>query len=108
MILLIINLVSCHKDKSKDAILMAEREAPIGWNHLRIYKDSTFEFEYTSFPNSKFHKGEISILEDTLNFYYINSIPAFGSKAIIDGDKLIYTEGSHNEHLEIWLDSISK
>jgi len=105
---LILTLTSCKKDLIKDGILMAEREAQIGYNHLRIFKDSTFEFEYTSFPNSKFHSGKIRILKDTIFFDYADSIPAFGNKAIIEGRYLIYTNGKYKETLEIWLDSISK
>ena len=100
-------ITSCKRDLIKDGILMAEREAPIGFNHLRVFRDSTFEFEYKSFPNSKLHSGKIRIKNDTIIFKYDDSIPAFGDKAIIDGKKLIYTNGNYNEILEIWLDSIS-
>ncbi|GGE02058.1 hypothetical protein GCM10011312_26790 [Planktosalinus lacus] len=100
-------ILSCKRDLTKDGILMAEREAPIGFNHLRVFRDSTFEFEYKSFPNSKLHTGKIRIQNDTIIFKYDDSIPAFGYKAIIDGKKLIYTNGNYNEILEIWLDSIS-
>ena len=100
-------VVSCKRDLVTNGLLMAEREAPIGFNHLRIFKDSTFEFEYTSFPVSKIHKGTIEFREDTIHFNYIDSIPAFGDKAIIDGRYLVYTHGTYNEKLEIWLDSIS-
>jgi hypothetical protein len=101
-------ILSCKRDLIKDGILMAEREAPIGFNYLRVFKDSTFEFEYRSFPNSKFHRGKIKIVNDTIFFLYNDSIPAFGNKAIIDGRKLIYTNGNYKEVLEIWLDSISE
>ncbi len=100
-------ILSCKRDLIKDGILMAEREAPIGFNHLRVFRDSTFEFEYKSFPNSKLHTGKITMENDTINFIYEDSIPAFGDKAIIDGKKLIYTNGNYNEVLDIWLDSIS-
>jgi len=86
---------------------MAEREAPIGFNHLRVFRDSTFEFEYKGFPNSKLHTGKIRIENDTIIFKYNGSIPAFGNKAIIEGKELIYTDGNYKEVLEIWLDSIS-
>tara|TARA_R110000751_G_scaffold43361_2_gene100084 strand:- start:2488 stop:2796 length:309 start_codon:yes stop_codon:yes gene_type:complete len=100
-------ILSCKRDLIKDGILMAEREAPIGFNHLRVFRDSTFEFEYKSFPNSKLHSGKMKIVNDTIIFEYSDSIPAFGNKAIIDGNKLIYTNGKYSEILEIWLDSIS-
>ena len=87
---------------------MAEREAPIGFNHLRVFKDSTFEFEYTNFPNSKFYKGTINIENDTIFFNYNGKIPQFGNKAIIHKNHLIYTNGESRETLDIWLDSISK
>ena len=99
--------VSCERDLVKNGLLMAEREAPIGFNHLRVFKDSTFEFEYTSFPNSTFHRGSITFIADTIIFKYEDAIPAFGDKAVIDGRYLVYTNGTYNENLEIWLDSIS-
>tara|TARA_R110001583_G_scaffold194249_1_gene364763 strand:+ start:1631 stop:1975 length:345 start_codon:yes stop_codon:yes gene_type:complete len=107
-IFLLFLFVSCKKDFAKNAMLMADREAPIGWNYLRIYKDSTFQFEYRSFPKSRFHEGIIKIINDTLNFEYFDSIPAFGNKAIIDRKYLIYTNGKYKEKLEVWLDSISE
>lgn len=100
--------ISCKRDKSKNAILMAEREAPIGWNYLRIYKDSTFEFEYRSFRNSKSHEGTVRLINDTLYFNYFDSVPAFGNKAVIKRNNLIYMNGNYNERLEVWLDSITK
>lgn len=107
LILAFILILSCNRDLIKDGILMAEREAPIGFNYLRVFRDSTFEFEYKSFPKSKFHTGKIRILNDTIIFKYDDSIPAFGEKAIINGKKLIYIDGIYTEILEIWLDSIS-
>lgn len=101
-------ITSCKRDLIKDGILMAEREATIGFNHLRVFRDSTFEFEYKSFPKSKLHTGKMRIENDTIIFKYNDSIPAFGNKAIIEGKELIYTNGNYNEVLEIWLDSISK
>jgi len=107
LIIMSLMILSCKRDLIKDGILMAEREAPIGFNHLRVFRDSTFEFEYKSFPNSKLHTGKIKIVNDTIFFRYNDSIPSFGNKAIIDKKKLIYTNGSYNEILDIWLDSIS-
>lgn len=108
LIFVLLLIVSCKRDLVKDGLLMAEREATIGFNHLRIFKDSTFEFEYTSFPVSKIHTGTIEFRKDTIHFNYKDSIPAFGDKAIIDGRYLVYTHGTYNEKLEIWLDSITQ
>jgi len=87
---------------------MAEREAPIGFHHLRVFKDSTFEFECKSFPNSKIYVGRINIENDTIIFNYSGKFPAFGNKAIINKNRLIYTNGKAREILDVWLDSISK
>ncbi len=107
LVIIIFLTSSCKRDLIKDGILMAEREAPIGINHLRVFKDSTFEFEYNGFPDN-LYKGKINIVKDTIYFNYENSIPAFGNKAIIQDRNLIYINGSYKEILEIWLDSISK
>lgn len=108
LIILTLILTSCKKDVTENAILLAEREATVGWNYLRIYKDSTFEFEYRSFPSSNFHRGKFSIIKDTLTFHYSDSIPSFGDKAIIARNQLVYINGQYKEILEILLDSISK
>ena len=108
LIISFITLISCKRDLVKDGILMAEREAPIGFNHLRVFKDSTFEFEYTNFPNNKMYKGKMNVINDTLYFDYTDSTPIFGNKAIIKKNLLIYNYGESKLTLEIWLDSISK
>ena len=38
-------LISCNQQEKKETLLMADREAPLGWVYLRVYKDKTFEFE---------------------------------------------------------------
>jgi hypothetical protein len=44
-ILLIISCSTKNRENKKELLLQADREAPLGWVYLRIYKDSTFEFE---------------------------------------------------------------
>ena len=108
LIIIALLILSCrNKNKRTDFILYADREAPIGWIYLKVYKDSTFDFISKSFPTSKIHSGILSIKNDTLNFNFYDSIPAVGDKAIIDKRHVIYVNGSYKERLEIRLDSIT-
>jgi len=108
IILITLFISSCgNKNKRTDFILYADREAPIGWLYLKIYKDSTFDFIYRSFPSSKIHSGVVTIKNDTLNFNYYDSIPAVGNKALIDRRHIRFVNGSYDEVLEISLDSIT-
>jgi hypothetical protein len=85
----------------KKPILLADREAPVGWTYLRIYEDSTFEFSDTKY------QGKVIINNDTLIFQYENSVPKVGKIAIIKEDYIIYT-GGLREELEIKLNKLKK
>src|SRR5688572_26076367 len=71
------------KMESKKAILLADREAPLGWIYLRIYEDSTFEFESRGLERQgTIYPGTIDLIGDTIVFHYRDSIPIAGDKAI--------------------------
>jgi len=96
------------KQEKKEPILVADREAPIGWVYLRIYQDSTFEFESRGMRTGNIYSGNVSIINDTLSFHYIDSIPAAGTKAIISGDYVSYIDGKYKESVEIKLSLLSE
>ena len=66
----------------KVIILSADREAPLGWVYLRIYQDSTFEFESAGLRKGEIYKGKALITMDMICFNYIDSVPKAGQTAI--------------------------
>jgi len=104
-------LFSCRQEtKEKEPILLADREAPLGWVYLRIYPDSTFEFETRGLRDRNLFGGKAEITRDTLFFNYIDSIPYAGAKAVYTKGWVNYTNGSGNTHesLEIKLSKLDK
>jgi hypothetical protein len=89
--------------ESKEPILLADREAPLGWVYLRIFKDSTFEFENRGLRTVTVYSGKVKITPDTLYFEYLDSIPKAGSKAIYSDKYVAYTNGEYPERVEIKL-----
>lgn len=87
--------------KEKNPILLADREAPVGWVYLRIYEDSTFEFSETKY------QGKVIIKNDTLRFQYKDSVPKVKMTAIIRNNEVIYTDG-FRERLAITLNKLKK
>ena len=94
-------------DKDKQPILLADREAPLGWVYLRIFKDSTFEFENRGLRTGKIYPGKVKITPDTLYFEYLDSIPKAGSKAIYSDKYVAYTNGEYPERVEIKLTELT-
>lgn len=93
-------LISC-ASKEKNAILLADREAPMGWVYLRIYADSSFEFESSGMRNSDIYKGLATIKNDSIYFDYEDEIPKVGNKAIFSKGYINYTNGVYTENLSI-------
>ena len=87
LILLIIGLLSsCNNQKTRDKenpILVAQREAPIGWIWLNLYPDSTFEYITGGARNKRVYSGNFKINADTIFFDYKDSIPLVGSQALV-------------------------
>jgi len=94
--------LNSNENSDKKPILLADREAPVGWVYLRIYEDSTFEFS-----GNEYH-GTVFFNNDTLLFNYEGSVPKAGKTAIIKGKYLTYIEGTYREQLEIKLNNLTK
>jgi len=103
---LIFLLLSCKNDKK--AILLADREAPLGWIYLKIYDDKSFEFISQGMVRDKnIYQGTYEFKNDTLYFKYKDSIPKAGSKAIINNGFISYLNGSYPESIQIKLNHLS-
>lgn len=107
-IILFILIFSCKQNArfEKEPILLADREAPLGWIYLRIYEDSTFEFISAGLRSKTVYPGEVTIKNDTLFFHYIDSIPKAGSIAVFKSNAVAYINGSYPERIEIKLNKI--
>ncbi len=114
IIIIIVSLIvlSCHstsnKQVEKKEILKADREAPLGWVYLTIYKDSTFQFVLTGIRSNdkEIFPGKVRIENDSLFFAYTDSVPKAGNIAIIKNKQVIYINGEYSERLEIDLNEI--
>ena len=83
-LLIIVSCSTKKKEEKKEILLLANREAPLGWLHLRVYKDSTFEFESSGLRTSTKYKGKALIDKYQIQFNFFDSIPKAGSIAIYD------------------------
>lgn len=102
-ILLVLLFLGCKKEKVRQPILLADREAPLGWLYLRIYADSTFEFESRELERKgTIYTGHAHITKDSIFFHYNDSVPYAGSKAAYN-KKFVSYDASKNgrETLEI-------
>lgn len=106
-ICLIFLLISC-KDNRKE-VLLADREAPLGWIYLKIYDDKSFEFISKGIMrDNDIYKGNYELKNDTLYFKYNDSIPKAGSKAIIQNGYVSYINGTYPESVQIKLNKIKQ
>lgn len=95
-------LTSCNSPNEKETILLADREAPLGWVYLRIYEDKTFEFESRGLERRGYiYEGTMELKNDTLYFNYSDSIPSVGKKAVLNKNSILYTHGEYSESLLI-------
>lgn len=101
-------LVQCKsKMQKKNPILLADREAPLGWVYLRIFEDSTFEFESRGLERKgDIYPGTVRITRDTLFFSYTDSIPNAGQTAVYNSTRVAYIDGKYPENMEIRLNKI--
>lgn len=79
-------LCSCgtlQKQQDKKPILLADREAPLGWVYLKVYEDKSFDFILTGLRDKTVYPGTWRLNKDTIFFTYRDSIPAAGKTAII-------------------------
>jgi hypothetical protein len=92
----------------KQAILLADRKAPLGWMYLQIYEDSSFKFISKGIREETEYSGRVEINGDTLHFTYQDSIPGAGTTAIVTDKSVSYIAGSYPESLKITLNKINK
>lgn len=102
-------ITACKNDKAeRKAILLADREAPLGWIYLKIYSNETFEFTSKGMRgDDEIYSGTYTFKNDTLYFKYKNSIPNAGSKAIIEKDFVNYVDGTYPESIQIKLNKLT-
>jgi hypothetical protein len=96
-----------NSNKPKNAILLADREAPLGWVYLRVFDDMQFEFENRGLRDKDIYKGTVELKGDTLKFIYSNYVPKVGAIAIIGNNSLSYIEGQYRESLDIKLNKLT-
>jgi hypothetical protein len=111
LIFCMLTLTQCKNDEQqkKKPILLADREAPLGWNYLRVFEDSTFEFESRGLERKgDIYSGTVRITPDTLFFNYTDSIPRAGQTAIYNSTTIAYIDGQYPERMSIKLNEITR
>ena len=108
LVIVVLIFTSCsfdskQKEENDDrvTILSADREAPLGWVYLRIYQDSTFEFESAGLRKGEIYKGKALITEDLICFNYKDSVPNAGQTAIYDKNTVMFIDGKYLERVRI-------
>lgn len=96
-----------HENK-KHPILLAGREAPLGWVYLTLNDDSTFTFLSRGLREGTPITGNFKFKNDTLYFEYKDSIPNVGKIAVLDKFSVSYIAGDYPETLEIKLNRLTK
>lgn len=105
--LIFILITSCKEEKK--AVLLADREAPIGWIYLEMFNDKTFNFiSKGGLRGDDVYSGNFNLKNDTVYFKYKDSIPQAGSKAVIKDGFVSYLDGKYPESVEIKLNNINK
>ena len=105
--LILIIITSCKEEKK--TVLLADREAPLGWIYLKMYDDYTFDFiSRGALRDEDIYSGNYNIKSDTVYFKYNDSIPNAGSRAIIKDGFVNYLNGKYRESVEIKLNNIKK
>lgn len=106
LLYLVLIIISCKKEDKKE-VLLADREAPLGWIYLKMYDDKSFEFISQGMMRDKdVYSGIYEIKNDTLYFKYKDSIPKAGLKAVIEKEFVNYINGSYHESVQIKLNKL--
>jgi hypothetical protein len=101
--------LSCEDAKrDKEPVLLADREAPLGWVNLKMYKDNSFEFISSGLRDKTVYSGTFRLSTDTIFFNYRDSIPKAGKTAIISAKTVSYFAGDYPESVEIKLNKLTK
>lgn len=107
MTLLLISCNSKTRIEERKPILVADREAPLGRIYLRIYQDSTFEFESAGLRTKSIYAGKAEIGSDTIRFNYQDSIPKAGKTAVYNKYLVAYIDGDYPERIEIKMSKLA-
>ncbi len=95
---------SCNNVKikhPKTPVLLADREAPLGWVYLKLYDDQSFDLIYKGLRDKEIYSGTYRISEDTLHFKYRDSIPKAGKTALINKFSVSYIDGEYSESVAL-------
>lgn len=105
LLLILLLILSCRNQKKE--ILLADREAPLGWIYLKMYDDKSFEFISSGLiRGDDKYPGTYELKNDTVYFTYDGSTPQAGSKAIIANGFVNYFGGKYPERIEIKLNKL--
>jgi hypothetical protein len=105
LLLILLLILSCRNQKKE--ILLADREAPLGWIYLKMYDDKSFEFISSGLiRGDDKYLGTYELKNDTVYFTYDGSTPQAGSKAIIANGFVNYFGGKYPERIEIKLNKL--
>lgn len=109
IILLVFVLHSCTSNQqAKQPILLANREAPLGWVHLKLYSESSFEFISSGLRDFDVYPGKFKINYDTIVFKYSDSIPKLHAfKAILFNGYVNFIGGTYPESVHITLNKLN-
>lgn len=104
-VFLLLIMISCKNGRKE--VLLADREAPLGWVYLKMYDEKSFEFfSQGMMRDVNSFEGIYEIKNDTIYFKYKNVIPDAGSKAFIYKDYVNYFGGKYPERVEVKFSSI--
>jgi hypothetical protein len=96
------------KQSKKQSILIASREAPLGWVYLKLYSDSSFEFISSGLRDSDVYPGTFKIKHHTIFFKYSDSIPELHAfKAVIYKGFIDFIGGTYPESLHITFNKLN-
>lgn len=80
-----------HPDKEDNLVLYADREAPLGWLYLKLYKDGNFDFVSKGIRIEDTYPGTYLIKGDSIFLTFRDSIPkAADDTLLINGNGLSY------------------
>lgn len=102
----IFSVLNCKRKSNKDVLLLADREAPMGWISLKMYSDKTFEFISSGFLSDDIYPGTYRIHNDTIYFEYSQMMPYAGKIAVTNRKCIKYIACAYPETLEIKLNKI--
>jgi hypothetical protein len=108
-LIILLSHYNCYNPKrSIKAVLLADREAPLGWVYLKMYDDHSFQFISRGLRERTVYEGTFKLNSDTILFSYRNSVPRAGKTAIIKVYSVDYIDGEYPESVEIKLNKLMK